>query len=123
MQKALSVQIRLPHGHIWTFPIVDAFVDSRLKGGPQIARVGPMREVKATVEATFTSSAPAVKAELYYTVDVGRWQDRHWLTKPATIEGTRITAELPTPEASAYTLAVTDSAGNIVTCRPFIAAK
>ena len=31
--RTVSVQILLPHGHIWTFGEVDAFVDSHLKGG------------------------------------------------------------------------------------------
>lgn len=129
--KRLSVQIRLPHGHIWTFGVVDAFVDSILRRGEPLPRLGDTRTVGASVEARLlsprttvkTERKTEVKAELYYTADTGKWQDRRWLTAPARVDGSRISADLPTTPLSAFYLAMTDSAGNIITSRPLIVEK
>ncbi len=118
--KTLSVQLRLPHGHIWTFGIVDAFVDNILTGKPAIERLGTTRVKGSTVEATLTTSTVPTKAELYYTSESGKWQERKWLNIPAKVEGKRVVAELPAAKPTAYYLAVTDVAGNIVTSRPVI---
>lgn len=40
--KTLSVRVRLPHGHIWTFGEVDAFVDSQLRGGEALPVLGAL---------------------------------------------------------------------------------
>lgn len=113
--RTLSVQIRLPHGHIWSYGIVDAFVDSVLKGRPSLPRLGAMQVKQDTVEAAVRSSEPLSKAELYYTSDSGKWQERLWQAIPARIEGGRIRAELPKERPCVFYLAVTDAQGNIVT--------
>ena len=35
----LSIEINRPHGHIWTFPEVDAFFDSKLRGGVPLPKL------------------------------------------------------------------------------------
>lgn len=121
--KTLSVQIRLPHGHIWTYGIVDAFVDSVLKQKPALMRLDPTQVRKTTVETTAYTASPPIKAELYYTTDSGKWQERRWQALPARIEGRKIVAERPQPLPTAFYLAVTDLSGNIVTSRPVMAGE
>lgn len=121
--KTLSVQIRLPHGHIWTFGVVDAFVDSVMLGKPSLPRLGTLQVHGTMAETTAFAKAPLEKAELYYTTEGGRWQERKWLAVPARIEGKKIVAVLPEPKPTAFYFAVTDAAGNIVTCRPEIAGE
>lgn len=68
-------------------------------------------------EAAMESGSKPVKAELYYTTDSGRWQDRKWQIGPAKIEGRRVRAEIPASRPITFHLAVTDSAGHIITTR------
>jgi dienelactone hydrolase len=115
--KTLSLQIRLPHGHIWTFGIVDAFLDSQLRGGEPLPKVGPTSVAAGVVEATVDSPKRVAKAEIYYTPDTGPWQQREWKTAPARLEGNHIVAHLPRERPLVFYLAVTDERGNIVTTR------
>lgn len=113
--KTLSVQIRLPHGHIWTFGIVDAFIDSILAGGTPLPTLGPMRAQGTRVEGAVESAAHIAKAELYCAIAKGPWPEREWKAVPARLEGARIVADLPTDRPLVFYLAVTDDRGNIVT--------
>src|SRR5438034_1841424 len=69
----LSVKVRLPHGHIWTFPEVDCFVDSALKNGAPLPKLKPMKITDGLATATFSSKVPVTKADLNYTSDTGDW--------------------------------------------------
>jgi dienelactone hydrolase len=113
--RTISVQIRLPHGHIWTYGIVDAFIDSQLRGGQKLARLSVLRVHNGYAETSVSSQASIAKAELYFTNDTGKWQDRLWQSIPAKIDGSRITAGLPSAGPAVFYLAVTDSDGNVVT--------
>jgi dienelactone hydrolase len=104
----LSVKIRLPHGHIWTFPEVDCFVDSILKGAPPLPTLKPMKVKDDRVTTSFTAKVPVTKAELNYTSELGEWQKRVWKTVPAEMANGRITAQLPTERPLVCYLSVTD---------------
>ena len=47
--------------------------------------------------ATYASKAPVKKAELNFTRDSGKWQDRKWESVAATLDpdGRKVTATLP----------------------------
>ena len=60
---------RLPHGHIWTFPIVDLFVDSVLTKGVPLPKLGAMKIAGEMASAGVSSESKLVKAELHYTTD------------------------------------------------------
>jgi cephalosporin-C deacetylase-like acetyl esterase len=113
--KTVSVQIRLPHGHIWTFPIVDAFLDSHLNKGRGLLKLGPLRTTGRTVSAAVSGPVRAADAELYYTTDTGRWQNRVWNSAPAQLHNGIARAELPNSTPISYQLAVKDERGLIVT--------
>lgn len=109
----LSVIPRLPHGHIWTFPIVDAFIDIILTGGKKLPQISPM-EISSdgkSALATVESASDVKQVELHYTTDTGKWPEREWKVVPGTIDGNKISAELPEGEHLAYYLAVTDERG------------
>ena len=38
--RQVSMNIDLPHGHIWTFPEVDTFVDKQVRRGTGVPRIG-----------------------------------------------------------------------------------
>jgi len=121
--KRLSVQIRLPHGHIWTYSIVDHFVDSKLTGGPSLPALDRTRVSRGMVEARVRSTSTLSKAELYYTADEGKWLERRWQAIPARLDGGRVVADLPQGRLLVCILAVTDSNGNILTTPPEVVAK
>ena len=108
---SLSVAINRPHGHIWSFPEVDAFLDSRLRGMPPLPRISAMRTADGKVSARITSPSPVVKAELDYTTDTGPWAKRAWKAAPAEINGDTVTATLPAGGPMVYYLRVTDQRG------------
>ena len=90
--RYLSVVMKLPHGHIWSFPEVDQFIDRALakKSFPEIAELkldGNKVKTKATSELK--------SAELNFTSNTGPWQQRVWKTTAAKINGAKIEAELP----------------------------
>lgn len=97
--RHLSVVMKLPHGHIWTFPEVDQFIDRALakKDFPEIA---PLREKKQTIRTK--STEPLESAELNYTTSTGPWQKREWTTIPSKTSGKSIEASLPNTAPIAY---------------------
>lgn len=91
--RHVSVVMKLPHGHIWTFREVDEFIDRSLKK-EKFPELGPLRATGQTLKTKAT--APLESASLNYTTNTGPWQKREWTTIPATIKGNKmIQADLP----------------------------
>jgi dienelactone hydrolase len=90
--RHVSVIMKLPHGHIWTFPEVDQFIDRALQHQP-FPKIGPLQATGQTVRAK--STEPLQSASLNYTSDAGPWQKREWTTISATISNKTIEAQLP----------------------------
>lgn len=115
--KTLSLRLRLPHGHIWTFKEVDTFIDSHLDRGERMAKIGEMKADAKGVKAGYSSPIPVVKAELNYTMDEGAWQKREWKSLPAELRGGLAVAEFPpAPKGTnqirlTYFLSLTDIRG------------
>lgn len=109
--RHVSVNIDLPHGHIWTFGEVDAFVDSRLRGGKDVPSVGVTTVAGHQVKATWNGPVGLKEAKLCYTTDVGPWQKRSWKFVPARVEGRGLEAELPLGRPLVAFLSVTDERG------------
>jgi dienelactone hydrolase len=114
-RRTVSVQVGLPHGHIWTFPEVDAFVDCALRGDPPLPSVSRMQIRRGQARAWVTAPKPVVKANLHYTTDTGPWQKRRWQTVPAKLQGDWVVAGLPSARPLVCFLSVTDSRGLTVT--------
>ena len=104
----LSVKVRLPHGHIWTFGEVDCFVDSVLKHGVPLPMLRPMKIADGLATTTFSAIIPVTKAELNYTSEVGEWQKRLWKSVPAEMVNGKVTAKLPVERPLVCYLSVTD---------------
>ncbi len=108
--RHLSVVVDLPHGHIWTFPEVDAFMDGALDGGTGFPRLGVTEVKDRLVAADLKSPLPVVEALLCYTTDTGHWQARKWRTAAARMDGGRVVATLPEGARVVY-LAIKDTRG------------
>lgn len=112
--RTVAVIPRLPHGHIWTFPEVDLFLDSQLRDGNGLPRLGELKTDGNRVSTTVTSGNELREATLHYTTDGGAWQQREWKSLPAQRDGDRITAELPGTRPLVYYLAIQDARGTTV---------
>jgi dienelactone hydrolase len=91
--RHVSIVMKLPHGHIWTFPEVDQFIDRTLANQP-FPKIGPLKIHNQTITAI--STFPLQSATLNYTTNTGPWQKGEWTTFPATITHQTITGQLPT---------------------------
>jgi dienelactone hydrolase len=101
---ALCMRLRMPHGHGGPGEKpkeIQIFADSILNRGTPLPRITGQGRKENQAWATFSSKCRVLKAELNYTTDTGRWQDRKWIALPAEVNKNRITAQLP-PETKVY---------------------
>ena len=82
-----SIAINRPHGHIWTFPEVDAFVDGELRHEPRMVRVGAAKIEggRLTVALDHADADAFKELSLCYTTNSGPWQKRAWFKTPASV--------------------------------------
>jgi dienelactone hydrolase len=107
--RHVSVAVDRQHGHIWTFPEVDAFADSVLRDNTPLVRVGAPVIAGDRLTAKLDRANVLKEISLCYTTNSGPWQKRTWHTAPARIDGARISAELPTTRPLVAFLAITDA--------------
>jgi hypothetical protein len=96
--RSLCVRLRMPHGHGGPGENpeeIRVFVDSILKGGIPLPSITESGHEGTKVWASYVSKVPLVTAELNYTRDTGRWQDRKWEAIPANLASDRVTGLLP----------------------------
>lgn len=109
--RTVSVQIRLPHGHIWTFGEVDAFINSHLKKGEPLAKLGEVKRHGDRVSAEITSKVKLKSAQLLYAIATGPWSTREWKSIAAELRDGKVEAKLPGEKPIVYFLSVTDERG------------
>ena len=109
--RHISVAVGRPHGHIWTFQEVDAFVGSVLRDEPPLARIGPPVVASGQLTAKLDRLTPWKEISLCYTTNSGPWQKRIWQTAPARIENAQAVAELPSSRPLVAFIAIQDEAG------------
>jgi dienelactone hydrolase len=96
--RTLCVRLRMPHGHGGAGENpkeIQVFADSILRNGPPLPVVTASGRSGTNAWATFETKISMVKAELNFTRDTGRWQDRKWESIPADVKAGRISADLP----------------------------
>jgi cephalosporin-C deacetylase-like acetyl esterase len=106
--RTLSVRVRLPHGHIWKFEEVDAFIDAHLRKGDPLPILSAMERNGETVSAKVMSATKIRGGKLHYAPEQGPWQKREWLSQAADVKNGVVSATLPTSRPLVYFLAVTD---------------
>jgi hypothetical protein len=109
--RTLSVRVRLPHGHLWDFKEVDAFIDSHLKKGDPLPEMGPLTRDGETVSAKVTGKTKPKAGNLHYATAEGPWPKRDWKSIPAEVKDGVVSAKLPAARPLVYYLAVTDDRG------------
>ncbi len=115
-ERTLVIRVRMRHAHGGPGERpeeIRAFADALFRGGPPMTRITGQGVGGDRTWAAFASPVPAVKAELNFTKDSGRWQKRHWETVQAELSPGR--AEAVVPEgATAFFLNVVDERGLVV---------
>jgi dienelactone hydrolase len=115
--RILCVRLRMPHGHGGAGENpkeIHVFAESLLKAGDPLPIITGQGRDGARVWATFECKRPLAKAELNFTKDTGRWQDRKWEAQPAEVGPQhRISATVPA-EAKVWYLNLFDDRDCVV---------
>jgi len=98
--RTLCVRVRMPHAHGGPGENpeeIRAMADAVLKEGATLARITDCGRQGAKAWVTHESRTPVSRAELNYTTDSGKWQERDWQTTEATLDAQagRASAALP----------------------------
>jgi dienelactone hydrolase len=112
--RHVSIAVNRPHGHIWTFPEVDAFADSVLRNETPLPRLDAPWVRENLLIAKLDRTRGLQEFSMCYTTNSGPWQKRTWHTAPARLEGRELIAELPANRPLVAFLAVKDGAGRNV---------
>ena len=90
LPKGSRTSLHAPENASWTWGGPEKiprkfvfFADAILKGGKPLPAIVSQDSDDQNVWATYSNSVPIVKAELNFTKDTGRWQDRKWESIPA----------------------------------------
>jgi len=99
--RQLSLIVRMPHGHGGAGENpeeIHVFCNSILKSGAPMAKITEQSRTGVEVSVKYQSVQPVVKAEIAYTLDAGKRQDRKWETVAASVDDAAKTASGSVPE-------------------------
>jgi dienelactone hydrolase len=117
--RTLVLRVRMVHGHREGAEPeeIRAFADAILKKGDPLARIG--ETTGNTVK--YRSNQLIVKADLNYTKEGGRWQDRKWEILPARLDSKthKVTTQIPVG-AKAWYINLVDAEGLVVSSSPML---
>ncbi|MAS96346.1 MAG: acylamino acid-releasing protein [Verrucomicrobiales bacterium] len=109
--RTIRIEPRMGHSHPagWEPKEIQIFIDSILKDGKPLPKVGEMEVAEdGTVSVPFEAEIPVVKAELHYTTDEGLRTERKWEKITASLEdGKAVATGLP-KEANTWLMTLTD---------------
>jgi dienelactone hydrolase len=116
--RTLCIRIRMPHGHGGAGENpeeIRVFADNILKSGESLPAVTERGHEENRAWLVYTSKTPLVQAELIYTKDKGKWQDRLWESLPAVIEQNshKVSALIP-DGAKVFYMNLTDERGCVI---------
>ncbi len=119
---ALRVNMRHDHPPAGDPPEVLALADSIVRGGTPMAEVKEMKREGEALTVAYQSVRPIVRAELNYSVESEvPWKQRKWITVPASVSPSAVTARLPA-DARVYFLNLIDDRGCLVSTEHAVVA-
>ncbi len=108
-ETLFSLQLRMPHGHLFNFPEFFHFADQHIRQGVPLPKISSLRIRNNKIRASVSSRTKLVSARLHYTLGPqSENKARSWITRPLTITGSRIHGGAPPVEATAYYVDVRD---------------
>lgn len=111
--QTLSLLPKMPHTHspVSEAPeIIHAFANHLFNAAPPLPRITDQSQQAANATVRYTAPDRLRRAELIYTTDLVRWQDRKWQTIPAEVRPTEVRATVPA-DATVYYFNLTDERG------------
>ena len=113
--RTLAFRVRMPHGHPPGAKPEEIFqfADAVLRNGPLPVRIRKQGLSGDRLWVRFDQPQRVKKAELTFTRDTGKWQERKWETMPAELAGKRASATVPA-DATAFYLNLFDEEGRVV---------
>ncbi len=116
--RTLCIRVRMPHGHHGPGENpkeIHVFANSVLDAQPSLPRIIDAGQEEQTAWVMFADETDVVGAELVYTRDAGKWEDRLWEVLPAAIERDTNKASADVPEGTTvYYMNLTDAHGHVV---------
>ncbi len=112
-KRTLAVRVAMKHSHPdGAIPEeIFAFADSMVKSRSPLPQITDVQQGKLK----FRTSRKIEKAELNYTIDLGKWQDRKWQTVPARLDAkTKTVSADISAEATVWYLNIFDENGLVV---------
>jgi hypothetical protein len=93
----LCIRVRMPHGHYFDPAEILAFAESQFGRGQALAKITSQGRDGQKAWAVFEASSPIQRAELNYTCQTGKWEDRPWQTTAATLDvaAHKVMAKIP----------------------------
>jgi dienelactone hydrolase len=120
-EKHFSIQLQMPHGHIFDFPECFLFIDQFLQGGTPLPVIAPPVIAEGRVSTTVESSEPIVAARLHYTVGPhAENPTRPWTTQPLEIQGNRVAGAAPPDNATVWYVDVIGQRKAVVSSEPMV---
>jgi dienelactone hydrolase len=112
-QRTLAIRVRMKHNHPdgATPEEIAAYAESIFRKGTPMPRI-----VESAPDVVgYKAKGRVIRAELNYTNDQGRWQDRKWESVPADLDTKRrrVAAAVP-PGATAWYINLFDERGLVV---------
>lgn len=120
-EKHFSIQVQMPHGHIFDFPECFRFIDQFLCGGEPLPVVGRPEITDGRVRATVESTEPIAAAHLHYTLGPHTENPtREWTTQPLEVHGDHIEGAAPPASATVWYVDVIDHRQATVSSEPMV---
>lgn len=107
---------KMPHGHQdgWKPEEIYTFANSIVNNTEPLTHISRPIIRRKTIEALIKNKKSISKVQLYYTLDLGTWNQRKWQATKATLKRRKIKANIP-KEAKVVYLSVIDKKGLMVT--------
>ena len=115
-EKNLRIEVKMRHSHTagWEPSEIEAFIASKIKKSPPLAKVHSLRTENGIPMAGINSSRPIVNAHFHWTTDDGQLSKRGWKTVPAVLkQDNSVVAETVPEDATLWYFTVTDNQGQM----------
>lgn len=116
--RELCLRVRMPHNHTpdgENPEEIRVFADAQFGRGKPLAKILEQGQTDGKAWAKYQGEVPIVKAELNFTTNTGRWQERKWQSISATIDANTKQVEASIPaEAKAFYLNLFDERNCVV---------
>lgn len=90
--RTLCTRVRMPHGHGGPGENpkeILAMADALFRKTAPLAHIDRLARDGNSAAVTFHATTPIARAELNYTTDSGKWQERNWKTAPANLDSVK----------------------------------